>query len=345
MKTDYCFIIFIFILSVSISSLNAQAPEMFNYQAVCRDNSGNIIAGRQVSFIMTIRDGSPSGPDVFHETQNVTTNQFGIANIQVGSGTLQSGYISDINWPSGNKFLEIQFDPDGPDGGFNYSLMGTVELLSVPYALYAEHSGTPGPTGPAGADGATGADGLPGATGADGLPGVDGLMGATGPAGGYPVHYIGESYGGGIVFYVYDSGQHGLITSTVDQSAPVQWSNGISRVTGTSGDGLGAGSMNTVMIVATQIADNQSGNFAAKTCADYSVTFGGIVYSDWYMPSKHELNLMYLQKNAIGGFASFRYWSSCESNSGFAWCEDFSNGAQAIAGKGEMFFVRAIRGF
>jgi hypothetical protein len=128
-----------------------------------------------------------------------------------------------------------------------------------------------------------------------------------------PFRYIGEKYGGGIVFYVYDNCQHGLIAATSDQSTGIQWSNGLYKYTGATGDGLLAGKMNTAMIVATQIGDASGGNFAAKVCADYSsVDADGITYGDWYLPSKYELNLLYNQRNVVGGFAGGNYWSSSE---------------------------------
>ena len=159
------------------------------------------------------------------------------------------------------------------------------------------------------------------------------------------VHFIGENYGGGIVFYVYDNGQHGLISATADQSTGIQWYNGTYRYTGTTGDGLGAGAMNTALIVATQMADNQLGNFAAKVCADYSVTVGGITYGDWYLPSKYELNLLYLQIAVVGGFTNFYYWSSNENDNVFAWGQRFLNGFQAIDNKSSTNYVRAVRAF
>ncbi len=159
-------------------------------------------------------------------------------------------------------------------------------------------------------------------------------------------HYIGESYGGGIVFYVYDNGQHGLIAATADQSTGIQWYNGTSRYTGTTGDGLGAGAMNTAMIVATQIADNQTGNFAAKVCADYSVTVAGVTYGDWYLPSKYELNLLYLKKAVVGGFANFFYWCSKEFDNLYAWGQSFNDdGSQGYGSKGNANYVRAVRAF
>ncbi|MFH1859758.1 MAG: DUF1566 domain-containing protein [bacterium] len=158
-------------------------------------------------------------------------------------------------------------------------------------------------------------------------------------------HYIGESYGGGKVFYVYDNGQHGLIAATADQSTGIQWYNGTYRYTGSLGDGLGAGAMNTAMIVATQISDSQIGDFAAKVCADYSVMVNGVTYGDWYLPSKYELNLLYLQKSVVGGFASNFYWSSTEYVSNGAWAQGFDSGYQGYGSKGYTYYVRAVRDF
>jgi len=161
------------------------------------------------------------------------------------------------------------------------------------------------------------------------------------------VHYMGEGYGGGIVFYIYDNGQHGLIAATADQSTGIHWHNELLRNTGSKGDGLNAGAMNTTMIVATQMTDNQTGNFAAKVCADYSVSVDGITYGDWYLPSKYELNLLYLQKNIVGGFADFHYWSSSEFEFDFEWAYDqnFSKGIQGPDIKEFLGHVRCVRTF
>ena len=158
-------------------------------------------------------------------------------------------------------------------------------------------------------------------------------------------HYIGENYGGGIVFYVHDNGQHGLIAAIADQGSDIEWNNGTFRTTETSGDGLNAGAMNTAIIIAIQMADDQNGNFAAKVCADYSVLVGGVTYGDWYLPSKYELNLLYLQKNVVEGFAIDYYWSSTESNSGYAYVQNFNYGTQNINVKNYPFHVRAVRAF
>jgi hypothetical protein len=102
--------------------------------------------------------------------------------------------------------------------------------------------------------------------------------------------------------------------------------------------------MNTAMIIATQMADNQTGNFAAKVCADYSVTDGGVTYGDWYLPSKYELNLLYLQRTAVGGFASAYYWSSTEyPSNNRAWSYYFAYGYSGYDDKNNTYRVRAVR--
>jgi len=157
---------------------------------------------------------------------------------------------------------------------------------------------------------------------------------------------IGDSYQGGIIFWLDTTGQHGLIAATANQNTGIHWYNGTYRYTGTNGNGLYAGKMNTAMIIATQMADNQTGNFAAKVCADYSVTVGGVTYGDWYLPSKYELNLLYLQKTVVGGFANKAYWSSNEYDNNNAWKQNFTNGEQSTNNKNfTSNYVRAIRAF
>ena len=151
------------------------------------------------------------------------------------------------------------------------------------------------------------------------------------------VHYIGESYGGGIVFYVYENGQHGLIAATADQSTGIQWYNGSYTNTNAIRDGIGANSYNTEHIIANQGA----GNYAAMECAKYN----GGGYGDWYLPSKYELNLLYLQKTVVGGFGNFFYWSSSESVTNGVWAQRFSDGYQLEWTKNSPHYVRAVRAF
>ncbi len=162
-----------------IGSLFSQGPNAFKYQSVVRDLSGNTINNQSVSFRLSILQGTASGTNVYSETHNVTTNNFGLANLNIGSGTVISGSFTGISWGSGPYFLQVEFDPSG---GSSYILMGSDQLLSVPYALYAANSGSsiPGPTGPQGLQGPIGPQGPIGLTGATGSTGPIGL---TGPAG------------------------------------------------------------------------------------------------------------------------------------------------------------------
>ncbi|MBZ5856424.1 DUF1566 domain-containing protein [Flavihumibacter profundi] len=159
-------------------------------------------------------------------------------------------------------------------------------------------------------------------------------------------HYIGEHYGGGIVFYVDDKGQHGLIAATADQNQGITWYNGLTRLAGTPADGLGAGAKNTEAIVSKLLPDDEKGNFAARSCADYSVKQGGITYDDWFLPSKFELNLLYQQKKRVGGFTYGSYWSSTEYKTNSVWIQGFGDGQQRVSNS-EAYAnaVRAVRAF
>lgn len=168
--------------------LFAQSPQQFNYQGIARDNGGNVLANQNIGLQISLRSGSPTGTIEFQETHSVTTNQFGLFNIKVGNGTVVSGAMNAISWGGNTHFMQVEMDASG---GTTYSDMGTSQLLSVPYALYAETSGTPGATGPTGATGPAGTDGLDGATGPQGPTGADGNDGATGATG--PTGAIGPT--------------------------------------------------------------------------------------------------------------------------------------------------------
>ena len=192
----------------SISAM-AQVPQSLNYQAVARDASGLLIANHAVGLKIIIHQSSASGTTVYSETFSPTTNQFGLFTVAIGTGTPVTGTFNSIVWSSGNYWMQVQLDATG---GTTYVDMGTTQLLSVPYALYAASSGT---------GGATGATGVVGATGATGPSGPDGATGATGPVGCGNSNYVVKSTGtSATCSQIYDNGTSvGINTPTPDASA------------------------------------------------------------------------------------------------------------------------------
>ena len=168
-------------------ALFAQAPEKMSYQAVVRDANNALIMNQAVGMRIQILQGSVSGTTVYEETQTPTSNDNGLVTLEIGTGTIVSGMFGTIDWSTGPYFIKTETDPNGAT---NYTISGTSQLMSVPYALYAKTSGNGvGPQGPAGNDGIDGVDGAIGATGAagpqgpQGVPGNDGNDGATGAQG------------------------------------------------------------------------------------------------------------------------------------------------------------------
>ena len=148
---------------------------------------------------------------------------------------------------------------------------------------------------------------------------------------------LGQNHAGGIIFYLDDTGEHGLVAAPEDQGATVGWFNGEYVVTGATGTVIGTGQANTSAIVASQ----GEGDYAASLC-DQLVLNG---FSDWFLPSKDELDALYLSKALVGGFAEDFYWTSTEHGEGSAWEQVFNTGAQYNANKNSSIRVRAVRAF
>ncbi|WP_421877528.1 hypothetical protein [Marinoscillum sp.] len=210
MKSLFSFIALICIIVLTY----AQAPQKLSYQAVLRNSTNELIVSQQVGMRISILNGSATGSSVYSETISPTTNSFGLVSIEIGAANPSS--FSAIDWSAGTYFIKTETDPNG---GKNYTITATSQLLSVPYALYAESAGsvelTPdqvaalkgeqGLQGVAGATGAAGADGQDGASayevavsngftgteaewlvslnGTDGTDGAQGLQGETGATG------------------------------------------------------------------------------------------------------------------------------------------------------------------
>ncbi len=170
-----------FIVQAGSFKIFAQAPNQFSYQAVIRDANGKIVESKPVNIRISILQGSTTGNSIFLEEHTDSTNPNGLVSFQIGSKV-----NFNIDWSQGPFFIKTELKNVGEA---NYVDYGTTQMLSVPYALYAEKSGSssvPGPKGDKGDRGDTGSQGLPGKDGVDGkngLDGKDGLPGAQGPKG------------------------------------------------------------------------------------------------------------------------------------------------------------------
>ena len=178
-----------------------------------------------------------------------------------------------------------------------------------------------------------------------------------------PPPQVGDYRDGGVVFYIAPSPTDlngdgnddiGLVCAVEDQSSGIQWRNGINTTTGATATAVGTGAANTTTIIARQ----GQGNYAASICNNYSVTIGNTTYTDWFLPSGDELNLMYQNKATIdvtandnGGSGFFSnndfYWSSTEGSAdNIALGQNFTagNSSNSISKSGTLR-VRAIRAF
>jgi len=150
-------------------------------------------------------------------------------------------------------------------------------------------------------------------------------------------YHIGDAHGGGIIIYLDSTKKHGLIAATTDQGTGVSWYNGSYVVTGAKGTAIGAGAANTRKIIKAQ----GSGSYAAKLCKAYR----GGSFTDWYLPSKGELNQMYLHRNKLTGLEATNYWSSTESDQNNAYDQEFGGGFKFADDKSFTIHVRAVRSF
>lgn len=331
------------------ASVFAQAPQKMSYQAVIRNSSNALIRSTPVGMRISVLQGSSTGTAVYIETQRPSTNTNGLVSLEIGTGTVISGTFAAINWAAGPYFIKTETDPTG---GTVYTIAGTSELLSVPYALYAANGGTPGPTGAMGPPGPTGLTGPTGATGPagpTGLTGPTGPTGATGPTGptgptgtagpiGGFTHYLGEPFLGGIIFYLYkgsDSIEHGLIVA-LTESGSVSWQTSPTLV---NADRTEDGVYNTALMTGSP----------AKT---YITSLG----AGWYLPSIDELGLLFYnrystQKGLRAGGSTLLsktavYWSSTEYNATNAYYFGFSNGyANNGVKTSSASTVRGVRAF
>jgi uncharacterized protein (TIGR02145 family) len=233
--------------TLAISTASAQAPEKMSYQAVVRNSSGALLPSSVVGMKISILQGSASGTPVYVETQTPSTNANGLVSLEIGSGTALSGTFAGINWAAGPYFIKTETDPTG---GTAYTIGGTNELMSVPYALFSANgpAGAPGVDGVDGLDGTNGIDGAVGATGTNGTNGIDGNNGATGATGAPGLDGTNGTNGiDGIDGAVGATGTNG--TNGIDGAVGATGTNGTNGVdgavgaTGTFQTGTAAGEM------------------------------------------------------------------------------------------------------
>lgn len=290
----------------------AQTPQKMNYQAVIRGASGDILPNATIGMRVSILFGSSSGVEIYKEIYSPLpqTNTYGIVTLEIGSGIPQTGTFSTINWSVSPYYIKIETDPNG---GTNYTVTSTNQLLSVPYALYAASSGATA-----------------------------------------PVHYIGQFYGGGIIFYVDQTGNHGLICSVIELSTASTWSDMPTTLIGLTAQSDWDGQSNSNAMILQSIS-----NSAADICDTYTNTnYGTGIYSDWYLPAIDQLSLIYHVKyqlnkaldsdgnSATTALVKNSYWSSTECSSTSAWAYDFITGT--VIGNDKLctpVHVRAIRAF
>lgn len=232
--------LFTFFLTVFITgSLFAQSPQKISYQAVVRDSDNALVTMQTVALQIGILQGSADGTIVYIETQSAETNENGLVSIEIGGGSVVSGDFATIDWGIGPYFISTQIDPSG---GTNYTLTRINQLMSVPFALHAETAGR--------------------ITGSEISPPVE--------------LNIGDSYGGGIVFYLTPDGKGGLIAAKQDQ----------------------------------RLSDETDPDYDVTTFgnSDWQINHPkyhdaeGKEYIDWRVPDYKELAMMLEHKDLIGGF-------------------------------------------
>lgn len=409
------------ICTFSFSSLWAQAPEKMSYQAVVRNTNSALITNTQVKMQISILQGSASGTALYVETQTPTTNANGLISVEIGAGTLVSGDFTTIDWANGLYFIHTETDPTG---GTDYSIVGTSQLLSVPYALHAKTaeslSGTITETDPVFAasvaasiqstdtanwnnkldtetdpifaasiaasiqstdtanwnnklDSYTETDPLFAASVAGGITTADTARwneseaSYTGGTGigidsnnviSAKTYNVGDSAHGGIVFWVDQTGQHGLVCAKTNQSEGIRWNAGTSSIsTHAKGDGPLAGKANTTIIIAvySSVVFDDTLLYAARLCNELIVNQGGKSYGDWYLPSKAEMRLILNNAGIIdpvaismGGTALGinEYWTSTEHwDNTKAWFQSNNFGGKENLLKTKLYKVRAVRTF
>lgn len=296
------------ICALIINDLPAQIPQAMNYQAVARNSSGVPLQNQLINVRFSIKDSIPTGTIIYQETDTITTNQFGLFAVKVGTGVVTAGAFSNIDWSVANKYLEVELDPTG---GQSFTEMGNQELLSVPYALYAQAAG--GYNNPSAFN-----------------------------------HYVGQLFGGGIVVAVWKDTlgtEHGLVASAVDVATQVAWSN-VNTLIGATAESADDGASNTAAI----IAQSGQTSSAALLCHNYNGGGYTDWYLPSIM-ELNQCCISSVIVNRVLGSNGFEgqggYWSSTEYPNNNVWYQYFPNpydtNPPAAAKNSTSPSVRAVR--
>ena len=358
--SSLCFLLLTLVVQAQIP------PNAFNYNAVAHNASGLPIASTTIGIQISILKTSPTGASQYIENHFVNTDAYGLFNLVIGAGAIQSGLMATIDWTNDNYYLKVGMDVTG---GTNFLTMGTTQLLSVPYALYAKSAGSV-------SGGASETDPLFSASVANGITVTDttnwnnkqnqliagsnitingNTISSTSGGGGF-THYIGEQFGSGVIFHLWKDAlgvEHGLIVDKTDLSIGQVWSNINSILIGNSAQSRWDGISNSNAIL------GQSGHTSSASSLCLNSTNGG--QSDWYLPSLDELKLLWddlfdvnkslstiLGATVLSNYA--KYWSSTEMDPYYAWFLDFNVGNLAISNiysskSCSTNYVRAVRSF
>ena len=300
--------LFTLIALIVLATINAQAPQGFNYQATVRNNTGQLLLNQSVLVNFNILQNSDTGPVVYSENQTATTDDLGHINLVVGQGTPSTGTFSSINWGNGSYYLGIELNT-----GTGYVAMGTTQLLSVPYALHANT-----------------------------------VTSTTGSTGGFTHFVGELYGGGIVVYVWKTAGvEHGLIASLTDLSAGILWTKLPFQTTliGPTAQSFHDGFANTNAIVAQAGAGT---DYAAGLCKAYNAGGFNDWYLPAINELKQCDNSLHTLTEVLGeanGFRTSLYWSSTEELNDKSWGLGFYGGNIFYYFKSSLNRVRAVRRF
>ena len=295
------------IISLTIS-FYAQTPQKMSYQAVIRNSSGQLVVNHAVGTRVSILKGSETGTAVYVETQIPTTDGNGLATIEIGKGTPVSGTFPGIDWSTGLYFVKSETDPAG---GIDYSIAGTSQLLSVPYALYAKTAGN--------------------------------------VSNHYAGELFGG--GIVVAVWKINGIEHGLVASLTDLSPGVRWTNVngyIGQAAQSPIDGLANSNAiisQSELSAAKLCIDYTNPNTGTGVYSDWYLP--AFLELNQCFDAVLIVNAVL---GSTDGFQFVKYWSSTEDPNHavaekLAWSLNFSDGSKTIEGKGILNRVRAVRRF